>query len=133
MKKIITTIILSLFTLCSFAQFETKITTYKNCYGRYNEYKKKYDFDEFHYAEIVFTFYEKYITVDDIGHSLYRITETLPIRKTSNSETRSVKCLDENNKECVFAIMSFDDGTASIGVIYDEKMFVYVIKTKNIE
>lgn len=133
MKKTITTIILSLFTLCSFAQSETKITTYKNCFGRYNEYKKGYDFEDFHYAEIVFTFNEKFITVDDINHSLYRITESIPTRKTNTSETRSVKCLDENNRECVFAIMSFNDGTASIGIIYDEKMFVYVIKTKNIE
>jgi hypothetical protein len=133
MKKILVGIILSLFTLCSFAQSETKIITYKNCFAKYNEYKKEFDFEEYHYAEISFTFNEKFITVDDVSHSLYRIIESLPVRKTSTSITRSVKCLDENNRECVFAIMSFEDGTTSIGVIYEEKMFLYVVKTKNFE
>ena len=76
MKKIliIVTLVLSATTLYS----QTKVKTYKNTLGYYNNYTKQFDLNEYTYAEITFTFYDDYISVNDEAHSIYRILRYLP-------------------------------------------------------
>ena len=127
MKKIILTLVLVVSTLISISQ--TVIPTYKNSIGYWNNQTKKYDFEEWTSSDITFTFYETYITADDAGHSIYRIIKELPKFENDRTIINSDKCLDENNRECEVGIMQVkgDEEQTNIGVIYDGKMFMYLI------
>lgn len=128
MKKITLTLVLAFASLITFAQQPTVLQTYKNSLGYYNKSTQDYDFENYTYSNISFSFYSSYITVDDISHSVYRITEELPKRISRDGETTSAKCLDENNRSCIIGIMTHTDCTnSSIAVIYEDRMFLYVI------
>ena len=132
MKKTIITLILVFFTLISISQ--TVIPTYKNAVGYWNNETKKYDFEEWVNSDITFTFYDKYVSVSDNGHSIYRIIEDYPKFENDNVIINSSKCLDENNRDCEVGIMQVkgDEEQTNIGVIYNGKMFMYLIDLKKL-
>lgn len=127
MKKITLTLSLAIFSVLAFAQ--TQIPTYKNAVGYWNTETKQYDFEDWVPANITFTFYDTYITVDDAGHSIYRIMKELPKFENDRTIVNSAKCLDETNKECEVGIMEVkgEPESTNIGVIYNGKMFMYLI------
>jgi hypothetical protein len=128
MKKIALTLALAITSLITFAQNPITLQTYKNSVGYYNNTTQQFDFENYVYANIAFSFYDTYISVSDVNHSVYRITENLPKKITRTYETSSAKCLDENNRSCVVGIMTYTDGSNStIGVVYDDRMFLYII------
>ena len=135
MKKIILTLALAISSAIAMSQ--TVIPTYKNALGHWNSVTHKYDFDEWVYADITFSFYDKYVSVNDRNHSVYRIVSDEPDYETNEVKISSSICLDETNTECKVGIMQVkdDDTQTNIGIIYnDDKMFMYMIdwdKLKN--
>jgi uncharacterized protein YprB with RNaseH-like and TPR domain len=127
MKKTILILVLVLSSILSISQ--TVIPTYKNAVGYWNESTKQYDFEDYVYAKITFTFYDTYITVTDQGNSVYRIIKDLPKFENDNVIVNSAQCLDETNKECQVGIMQVkgNDEQTNIGVIYNGKMFMYIL------
>lgn len=124
MKKfLIIFFLLSATTLYS----QTKVTTFKNTFGYYNNYTKQFDLNEYTYAEITFTFYDDYISVNDEAHSIYRIIRYLPKETYREYSITSTKCLDERNRECKVALIRYNDGSFSIDLLYDDKAFIYVV------
>ena len=77
---------------------------------------------------VTFTFYETYVTVNDISHSVYRIVEDLPsVEKDGYKLVRS-KCLDEQNRTCILCIMSYTDcRNSKIELYYPAFSFKYII------
>jgi hypothetical protein len=134
MKKTILTLLLVITSIITFSQ--TQIPTYKNAVGYWNKVTQKYDYQEWVYSDIVFTFYEKYVSVNDNNHSIYRILEDEPVYENENVKINSSKCLDETNRECTVGIMQVkgDDEQTNIGVVYDnEKMFMYMVDWKKLK
>jgi hypothetical protein len=128
MKKIILTLILAIFSVLAFAQ--TQLPTYKNCVGYWNKTTQKYDFQDWVYADITFTFYDNYVSVNDAGHSIYRIMSNKPLYETETVKINSSTCLDEHNMECTVGIMDVKghDDQTNIGVVYDgDRMFMYML------
>jgi hypothetical protein len=127
MKKTILTLVLAVSTLISISQ--TIVPTYKNAVGYWNTETKQYDFEEWVPSNITFTFYDAYITADDAGHSIYRIVKDLPKYENERTIVNSARCLDENNRECEVGVMEVkgEPESTNIGVIYDGKMFMYLI------
>lgn len=128
MKKIILSLLLSVYSLLVFSQETFQVKTIKNCAGKWNILSQEYDFSEVNYAVINFTFTGDLITVDDESQSFYRVLQQLPKRSTDKGETISAKCLDEKNRECVFGLMRLNDGSMTIGVVYDSIIYVYFIE-----
>jgi hypothetical protein len=129
MKKVILTLALAIVSVLSFAQVPPAvIETYSNRVGVWNQYTKEYDYEEWISVNLTFTIYKEYITVNDRTHSLYRIMEDQPVEYTEHCKVTSAKCLDEGNRSCLVALMKCDDESASINVIYGDKIFIYMIK-----
>ena len=126
MKKLLLLIFVTIISFNTYSQ--TRIPTYKNTFGYYNQYRKEFDLGEFTYANITFTFYDDYISVDDNAHSIYRIVRYLPKETYNEYSMTIVKCLDERNRDCKIALIKYNDGSFSIDVIYDDRAFVYVVK-----
>lgn len=128
MKKITLTLALIISSLVTFAQQPAVLETYKNSVGYYNSSTKKYDFETYAYSNLTFSFYDTYVSVNDIMHSVYRITEILPKNVTKTSETASVRCLDERNRSCIVSLMANNNGAKSaIYITYEDRMFLYII------
>ena len=128
MKKTILTLLLVISSVITFSQ--TKIPTYKNAVGYWNKVTQKYDFEEWVFADIVFTFYDDYVSVNDKKRSIYRIVSDEPLFESETVKINSSNCLDEENRECKVGIMQVkgDDEQTNIGVIYeDNKLFMYMI------
>jgi hypothetical protein len=131
MKKIILTAIVILFSNPSFCQDNVVLNTFKNAYGKWDLVEKKYKFEDYEYSIIKFTFKEDYITVDDQSHSIYRIIENYPIKKSEGSELLSAKCYDEANRECLFYIISNSKKKEScIMICYEKSAFLYIVDTR---
>jgi hypothetical protein len=128
MKKIILTLALAISSICTFAQKPVELVTYKNKFGPWNARENHYVFEPRVYANITFSFYDHYISVNDVPHSIYRITEDLPITDEDGCKTTKCKCLDEQNKECLFYLVSFTDCRNSyIQIYYKEFTFIYTL------
>jgi len=130
MKKITILLAFLLSGVISYSQDNTiRLKTFKNCLGYWNSSSEQYDFQDYAYAGITFTFKDDYISADDQSRSIYRIIEDLPTKKDRNKETTSASCLDEKNRKCIVAIMSYRDKTmnSSIAVIYEDFMYIYII------
>jgi hypothetical protein len=128
MKKIIFLAFMSTLGLTTFSQ--VVIPTYKNTVGIRNIKEQKYDFNkDWVFSNIDFVFYKTYITTTDAKHSIYRIIEAIPRYENDNVIINTAKCLDENNRECKIGIMIIKnaDNQANIGVIYSDRMFMYMI------
>ena len=128
MKKTILTLTLAILSVMVFAQ--TQLLTYKNCVGTWNKTTQKYDFEDWVYADITFTFYDTYVSVNDANHSIYRIMRDEPVYETETVKINSSTCLDESNRECRVGIMDVKgyDDQANIGVVYDgDRMFMYIL------
>jgi len=83
--------------------------------------------NEYTYAEITFTFYDDYISVNDEAHSIYRIIKYLPKETYREYSITSTKCLDERNRECKVALIRYNDGGFSIDLLYEDKAYIYVV------
>ena len=127
MKRILLILAVALASLTTYSQ--TQVTTYKNAVGYWDNSTQQYDYQDWVYASITFTFYQTYITANDRTHSIYRILERYPDITNETSTITSYKCLDEGNRECTFGIMILKDypDQANIGVIYSDRMFMYMI------
>jgi hypothetical protein len=134
MKKILLTAALAISSIIAMSQ--TVIPTYKNCVGYWNKVTQKYDFEDWIYSDITFTFYDKYVSVSDKNHSIYRIISDKPVYETETVKINSSACLDETNTECTVGIMDvkgFEDQT-NIGVVYDgDRMFMYMLDIEKIK
>lgn len=129
MKKITLILGLILATLSGFSQEPTKLVTYKNCVGYWDNAKKAYDFQPYSYAKITFTFSGDYIIGDDAAHSVYRVVNRLPDKNVGGPKVISAECTDEKNVSCTFGIMTpADCRPSTIGIIYEGYMFMYVIE-----
>ena len=102
MKKIILTLALAISSICTFAQSPVELVTYKNKFGPWNAKEDHYVFEPYVYANITFSFYSTYITVNDKNRSIYRITEEFPAVEENGCKTTKCKCLDEQNNQCLF-------------------------------
>lgn len=128
MKKIILTLVLAILSIVTFAQ--TQLLTYKNCVGTWNKTTQKYDFEDWVYSDLTFTFYDTYVSVNDANHSIYRIMRDEPVYETETVKINSSTCLDEGNRECRVGIMDVkgQEDQANIGVVYDkDRMFMYIL------
>ena len=128
MKKIILVLALAISSIVTFAQ--TQLLTYKNCVGMWNKVTQKYDFEEWVYADLTFTFYDNYVSVNDANRSIYRIVKDEPVYETETVKINSSTCLDESNRECRVGIMDVKghDDQTNIGVVYDgDRMFMYIL------
>jgi len=128
MKKTLVFLLFFLLSMGSFSQEVLKLKTDKNCIGTWNILSEKYEFGEINYSLITFSFYNDYISSDDASMSIYRVKEQLPKNFGKNSETISAKCLDERNRDCTFALMKMNDGSLSIGVLYNDIIYVYFVE-----
>ena len=129
MKRVVLALGLILAALCGFSQEPTKLVTYKNCAGTWDETKKAYDYQPYNYAKITFTFSGDYIIGDDAAHSVYRVIERLPDQNRDGSKIISARCTDEKNVKCLFAIKTpAECRPTTIGILYDGYMFVYVME-----
>jgi hypothetical protein len=127
MKKIVIVLILAV-SVPKLIFSQTRVSTFKNTFGYYNQYKNSFDLGEYVYADITFTFYDEYISVDDNAHSIYRIVKYLPKEIYTDYSMTITECLDERNRNCRIALIRYNDGGFSIDVIYDNKAFIYVVK-----
>ena len=128
MKKLILVVAFLILSVMTFAQ--TQLLTYKNAVGHWNTTTQKYDFEEWVYSPLIFTFYDTYITVNDANHSIYRIMRDEPLYETKTVKINSSTCLDETNRECRVGIMDVKDhdDQTNIGVVYDgDRMFMYIL------
>jgi len=128
MKKIILVLALAISSIATFAQ--TQLLTYKNTVGYWNTTTQKYDFEDWVYADLTFTFYDTYVSVNDKNHSVYRIIRDEPVYESGDVKINSSTCLDETNKECRVGIMDVKghDDQTNIGVVYDgDRMFMYIL------
>jgi hypothetical protein len=129
MKKIIFVLLFLIVSFITFAQSPVSIPTFKNRIGFWNYRADRFDFEEYHYANITFKIYNEYVSVDDINQSLYRIVEEYPKTVNKGLETTSARCLDEKNRSCIFEILDRIDGSGScISIIYEDKVFMYTIR-----
>lgn len=126
MRKLLILIFVTIISFNTFSQ--TRILTIKNTIGIFNEYTGEFDLEDFHYANITFSFYREYISVDDDAHSIYRIIKHLPKEYFSNYNMTITECLDEKNRNCRVALIKYNDGSFSIDVIYNGKAFIYIVK-----
>lgn len=96
--------------------------------GVYNQYTGNYDFQPYTYSNITFIMYDSYISVNDKQHSIYRSVQRLADDITKDYEAVTIRCLDEKNRECNFALMKFNNGEMRILVVYPKNLlFVYNI------
>jgi hypothetical protein len=115
---------------------QTLVPTYKNAVGYWNKVTQKYDFEEWIYADITFTFYDKYLSVNDKNHSIYRIIRDEPEYETETVKINSSTCLDETNTECTVGIMDVKghEDQTNIGIVYGgDKMFMYILDIEKIK
>lgn len=126
MKKINLLFFALLFFFNSYSQ--TRVETYKNCFGYYNYYSKQFDLGDYHYANITFTFYPDYISADDNAHSVYRIIRTYPEEIYSGYRMTTIQCLDEKNRDCKVSLVKYNDGSLSVDLLYDDRGYIYVVK-----
>lgn len=128
MKRLIILLIVVLTTINSYAQ-ETEIVTYKNMLGRKNFYTDNFFFESPVYSTIVFYLTSSYIRANDKSRSLYRmVSERFDLDKP-DFKSYSWKCLDENNNDCTFTLMTMKDSNVRIiNIMYENVSYVYYIK-----
>lgn len=77
---------------------------------------------------MTFSFYKDYISVNDENRSIYRIIEDIPVTNDKEKETTKAICYDEKNRKCVVALIRYKSKqSSSITVMYDDRMFIYVV------
>ena len=128
MKKIFLTLVLAISSFLLFAQEPVKLITYKNCVGYFNKTAQKYEFEPYVYSGITFSFYSDYISVNDVNHSVYRITENLESEEKTDCRIAKSKCLDEGNNECIFYLVTSKNCDNSyMEIFYKDKAFMYIL------
>lgn len=127
MKKVLLLFVLSIMTHNVFSQLI--IRTYKNQFGSYDEYFKKWRFDEVKYSNISIVVERGYFQFDDKARSLYRIFESDGEKTYDTYKVTTWVCKDENNVNCKVQIIHyFEDKTNAVAVIYNNICYVYHIK-----
>jgi hypothetical protein len=128
MKKIILSLVLVFISICSFSQSPVQLLTYKNQVCWKNKNTNEVSCEKYVYSTLTFSFYEEYISVNDEGHSIYRITEDIPVINDMEKEITKAVCYDEKNRKCIVALIRYKNKqSSSITVMYDDRMFVYVV------
>ena len=109
---------------------QTVIKTHMNIIGKWSSYQDKYVLGEPKYANITFSIYEKYISVDDESNSIYRAVKKTHDEQIKDGKMLTYECLDEKNRTCHFTYMQYDDPDRedTIMIMYDTIMYVYFIK-----
>ena len=128
MKKIILILSLVLTSICGFSQTPVQLLTYKNQVCWIDKNSNEFSYEKYVYSTLTFSFYNDYISVNDENHSIYRIVEDLPIDKSNEKEMTRAICYDEKNRKCVVSLINFKNKqSSSITIMYNDRMFVYVV------
>jgi len=127
MKKVLLLFVFSIMTFCAFSQLIVR--TYKNQFGTYDEYFKKWRFDEEKYSNISIVVEKGYFQFDDKAQSLYRILESEGEKMESTHKQTTWRCKDENNLECRVQIIHYFENKSNVFVvIYNKICYLYYIK-----
>lgn len=119
MKKLLTILMVSLFTLTAFTQ-DVKSTTCFLQTGKWNSYKEDYVYGKIKFEKIDFLFRGNVIIVNDYAESTYI---------TSNSQKFSDgsvlwDAIDENNKMC--KVVMYDElGYTVVEIMYVNVSYKY--------
>jgi hypothetical protein len=114
-------------TFSAFSQLIVR--TYKNQSGTYDEYFRKWRFDDMKSANISIVVEKSYFQFDDKANSLYRILESEGEKVEDTYKQNTWKCKDENNLECRVQIIHYFENKSNVFVvIYSKVCFVYYIK-----
>lgn len=128
MKKIILTLAFIVFGVSVFSQNPVQLLTYKNQVCWKNNSTNEVLYEKYVYSTLTFSFYNDYISVNDENHSIYRITEDIPVINDSEKETTKAICYDEKNRKCIVALIRYKNKqSSSIAVMYDDRMFIYIV------
>lgn len=127
MKHFIISVLFAILCISSQAQ-ETEIHTYKNKLGRKNVFTDEYVYETPMYGSITFYISSGYVRANDKAKSLYRFTSE-PIQYDERTyKSVSWRCIDENNNDCIFTIMSMKDSDVRvISIMYNTISYVYYI------
>lgn len=94
----------------------------------YDEYFRKWRFDDMKYANISVRVEPGYLQFDDKANSLYRIIKSEGEKNEPTHKQTTWICKDERNIECrVQVIHLFEDKSNIISVIYGKICYVYYI------
>ena len=127
MKKVLLLFVFSVMTFCAFSQLIVR--TYKNQFGTYDEYFRKWRFDEVKYSNISIVVEKGYFQFDDKAQSLYRILESEGEKVESTHKQTTWRCKDENNLECKVQIIHYFENKSNVfAVIYNKICYLYHIK-----
>ncbi len=127
MKKVLLLLVFSIMTFCAFSQLIVR--TYKNQAGTYDEYFRKWRFDEMKYSNISIVVEKGYFQFDDKAQSLYRIIESEGEKVENDYKQTTWKCKDENNIECKVQVIHYFESKSNVFVvIYSKICYVYHIK-----
>lgn len=128
MKKIIVSAFIILICLRPlFAQ--TFVYTDRNMYGTWNSYTKKYSYGDVNNSNIIFQFFDKYISADDNSNSVYRIVKKSKDVYEDKYKIFGWDCYDEQNRSCSFNITRYYDPETPdiIMIIYPKYAYIYFI------
>jgi hypothetical protein len=127
MKKLLLLFVLSNMTFSAFSQLIVR--TYKNQSGTYDEYFRKWRFDDMKSANISIVVEKSYFQFDDKANSLYRILESEGEKVEDTYKQTTWRCKDENNLECRVQIIHYFENKSNVfAVIYSRVCFIYYIK-----
>jgi len=127
MKKVLLLFVFSIMAISGFSQLIVR--TYKNQSGIYDEYFRKWRFDEEKYSNISIVVEKGYFQFDDKAHSLYRIVESEGEKVEDTYKQTTWKCKDENNLDCKVQIIHyFEEKYNLIAVIYGKICYIYYIR-----
>ena len=127
MKKVFLLTVFSIMSICAFSQLIVR--TYKNQAGTYDDYFKKWRFDEMKYSDISIVVERGYFQFDDQAQSLYRVVQKQGETLESNYKSTTWTCKDEKNLDCTVQIIHYFENKSNVFVvIYDKICYVYHIK-----
>ncbi len=128
MKKVLLLALLISLTTIGFSQVTSYV--YKLEIGNWNEYPKKWVWDDIVEVDLTFTLAKTYVSINDKSHTYLKIIEQ--DGKGTNDEdinTISWICTDEENRRCTFMMSAYKKSNVIIyAIVYMNKCFRYYIK-----
>jgi diaminopimelate decarboxylase len=126
MKKVLFLVIF--FCVYTFGFSQTIARTDKNQFGVYDEYFKKWRFEDFKYSDISIRFEPGRFVFDDSNRSIYTVTERMGEKINSDSKFTSWVCFDEKDRKCVVQLIHYYETKENVlTVVYGKTCFVYYI------
>ena len=118
------------FTMSAFSQ--SKVETYKNQVGYWNERTKEWEWDKASFNDITFTMGKTYISCNDVAKSFYSVKEDLGDDISDTYKGHGWKCIDENGRSCIVQLLLYKEHNLYvIHVMYNNKAFRYYVYNKN--